>query len=296
MDPLTGAVASAASKAVDATGAEAAKTASSLLTRLLGPSADVIGQDWADRLRQKNLKRLLEKTQKRAEAEADPGFTKPRLAAATFEAAQYADDEIVAEYLSGVLASSRAPGGGTDSGLPWSAVIARLSSDQLRLHFLVYASSRSALISHGYESVTKVHTEHVMLPIIPLMAGMGLRSGHKADYLRLNSALQGLMREGLIGDSYVYGTLALIEKQATSKARKHRLVAPFDIGLRIQLTIHGVNLFLWGLGHGAGDAEDYLNESVELVLVDEEPGLKAIQDAAVYEDLWVPREQDESAS
>lgn len=106
----------------------AAKETGGLLTRLLGPSADVIGQDWAERLRQTNMARLLKKTEKLAAGKGDPGWAQPRVANAVFEAAQYANDEIVTDYLSGVLASSREPDGGTDDALPWSSLVSRLSA------------------------------------------------------------------------------------------------------------------------------------------------------------------------
>ena len=168
MDPIVTAGIGSVAKIVDANSAEAAKVGGRLWMLLLGPSAKVVGDDWAERLKQRALQQLLRKTQKRAEGIDDPGFTTPRLAAATFEAAQYADDEIVAEYLSGVLSSSRAPDGGNDEGLPWSAVIARLSTRQLRLHYLVYATARQAIAPQG-DQIWEAEKRTIVLPLHQVM-------------------------------------------------------------------------------------------------------------------------------
>ena len=280
-DPIGAAALSTAGRVLDPAADEAAKAASNLLTRLLGPSADVVGADWAERLRQRNLRRLLEKTQKREEAKPETGFAAPRLAVAAFDAAQYADDEIVAEYLSGVLASSRAEGGGDDGGVSWSALVARLSSVQLRLHYLIYASIRQAVIDSTPAHIGVVHGTEVILPLDDLTVALNLGERLKAQ---LADALDGLMREGLVGDGYTYGDVEFLEQNG----RKYgdRLDLPYERGFKVKLTVHGIRLFLWGTGLGQGMADQYFDPSVSVALVDDIAGLTPVSPAAFYAKTW----------
>jgi len=288
MDPIT-LGAGALVRAADSTAQEAGKLSANLLGRLLGPSADVIGEDWAQRLRQRNLARLLAKADKRTDGSPEPGYTTPRVAAAAFESAQYADDEIVSEYLSGVLASSRAPDGGTDAGVPWASLISRLSSDQLRLHFLVYSSARSPLIADVLTStatirgdeVNSIHGQDILLPLDELVDRMQL--GAQVN-TRFSDAIDGLMREDLISSSYSYGELAHVE----SSSVKHggRLDAPFDRGLRVGVTIHGIRLFIWGLGRGGSNVNEYLSPGADMGLADPEPGLEPLKNTVLYARSW----------
>lgn len=291
MDPIAASAAASAAKATDATAAEAAKVASNLLTRLLGPSADVIGQDWAERLRQRNLTRLLQKAQKRAELSGDAGYSAPRLAAATFEAAQYADDEVVTEYLSGVLASSRAPDGGDDSGLPWSAVIARLSTLQIRLHYVLYSNARGAIARQG-EQFWQARNRTLLMPLEQVITAIGL--DEDADSARFSDAIDGLIREGLLGDRFGVGSVEFLEEHDNEEwsflaksGRRRKLTAPFsgDV-LVISISTHGIRLFLWGVGRGAADTDLYMNESEPLGLVDPNAVMAKIEGVATEAESW----------
>ena len=278
MDPVSTAAAMAA-RAVDPTAAEAAKVGGRLLERLVGPSVDALGLQWADRLRERNLVRLLRKTQAR-EGE-NPGTVSTRLAAQVFEAAQYADNEMVAEYLSGVLASSRAEGGGSDGGISWSALIARLSSDQLALHFQIYSSVREPLIYSQPENANKLHSVEVLIPLDELWES--LNYGERGD-VRLADAVDGLMREGLIGDGYAYGGMENVA--VSSPQHGARLIAPFERGFRVIVSIHGIRLFLWGLGHGQGSIEQYIDPGVILEPAESESALATVTGAGIYQSFW----------
>ncbi len=278
------AAAGAVAKATDETAAEAGKVAGNLLMRLLGPSADVVGADWAEKLRQRNLATLLRKTDKRAEREGaeDPGHATPRLAASTFEIAQYSDDEIISEYLSGALASSRAPGGGDDSGMPWSATISRMSRHQLRLHYLIYASTRSSLIALEKERTNELHQTDVMLATADVIARMGLNT---TTWHRFTDAIDGLLREDLIDDTWGYaiGPLDHLAKQQRQYGAE--LTADFPSGIRVAISVHGIRLFLWGMGRGDGSIEQFIDPSVDLSPIEDQPDVARVR-AGVYSNYW----------
>jgi hypothetical protein len=282
MEPV-GMTAVAASLGADAVVAEGAQVGGRLLERLLGESVDVIGSQWAEGLRQKNLQRLLKKTEARASS-ANPGTVPPRLASQVFEAAQYADEELMAEYFSGVPASARNGNGGNDGGVSWSALISRLSSDQVRLHYLIYSTMRKYAFDSEFELSNKLHDKKVLLPLDEILQACDFDSDHAN---RFADAVDGLMREGLIATGYSYGPLEGVQEEYP---KDKVLVAPFKSAIRIALTVHGVRLFVWGSGHGQGGVDQYLNPSAEMNLVDADASPFIISRGGFYNDFLCPKE------
>lgn len=267
-----------------------------LLRRLLGPSADVIGQDWADRLRQRNMARLLRKTEKHAEGNPDPGWAQPRVAAAVFEAAQYANDEIVTDYLSGVLASSRAPEGGNDDALPWSNLVSRLSALQLRIHYVAYANFRQIL--RAAEDKTRLFefkSNQIALPMRAFLSAVGL-DPDGSDFQRFADALQGLRQEDLLSD-FAYGNRAFFNEQEEKGTlvfkympkTTRRLETPYDDVLLLGYSPFGVQFFLWGVGLGMAHDTDYLDpeRSLELDDPDELVSRDPIKGVGFTDSFWV---------
>lgn len=247
----------------------AAKETGGLLTRLFGPSADVLGTNWAERLRERNLRKLLEKTEKRADGKPDPGVANPRVASQAFEAAEYADAEVVSEYLSGVLASSRTPDGSSDRGVGWIALIKRLSSDDLRLHYVLYASARDALIESNFERIGAAHNVEVAFSFRQLL----LATEITVD--QLAGSIDVLMREGLLGDGYRYGARAFAFESELKRANKV-VTFPDEPAARVRLTVHGYALFLWGNGCGELPNSAYLDARVTLEPADPEARLHVV--------------------
>lgn len=293
MDPITPGVAGAveAARATDPFAAEAAKVSSSLLESLLGPSAEVIGQEWADRLRRRNMTRLLARTEKHVAGSPDPGYVRPRAAASAFEAAQFADDEIVTEYLSGVLATGRHPDGGDDGGIPWSSLIARLSSVQLRIHFVLYSNFRQ--VFRGDADRTRLFDfpmGPIAIPLVELVAAAGLVPD-ELIWSRVNDALVGLKQEDLIG-GFAYGDREFFNKrQGTAKYRwekERRLETPFEPLLEVSATPVGVKLFMWGLGYGQHADSAYVDPNFAFDLVEPVEGVSTIPiDGVAYmKDYW----------
>lgn len=274
MDPTVSA-AGAASRVVDPAAAEATRVAGKLMERLLGPAIDVYGAAWAEKARIRNLQKLLKKTEKRAQASGNEGVTKARLAAAAFESVQYSDDEIITEYVSGVLASSRSEEGGTDAGLPWTALISRLSSLQLRLHYLLYREARplvSSLSDHMYQ----LKDDAVVMSMPELFSALGLAHADTSE-AQFADAMFGLFREGLIDQNHAWGSADFFEEQAklglTAQYRPTRIVnrdVMPNVCVLYEINPHGVLLYLWGLGAGAEDIDSYLDEAVILEAIDPE--------------------------
>ncbi|WZH36252.1 MAG: hypothetical protein PIR02_16010 [Microbacterium enclense] len=132
MDPISTAV-----------GTQIAQAGGGVLARLLGPLADEWGQELLNRYRNRNVKRVVD----RADEKSENGTIPLRVAAEVFDKAQWADDEFIAEYLSGVLAGARTPSGADDRGVSWTALIGRMSSDQLRLHYILCRAFRDHVLA-----------------------------------------------------------------------------------------------------------------------------------------------------
>jgi hypothetical protein len=115
-----------------------------LMRRVLGPPADALGETlarWVE-FRTRNVGCILEKADdKLGSRRAEEGEVPFRIAGAIFEAGSYCDSELMAEYLGGVLASSRTVEGRDDRGARWVGLITGLSSYEIRMHYLFYATA-----------------------------------------------------------------------------------------------------------------------------------------------------------
>lgn len=280
MDPVTIGAAAKAVANTDKVAEAAAEESRWFFRKLFGPMAEVMGDHWADRLRERNMRRLREKTEARQrEAEAkgiDPGVANPRVAAQVFEAAQYSEQEVVAEYLSGVLNSSRDSTGRSDTGVAWSGLISRLSSDQLKLHYVIYASVRRSLSQSSVKDANKLHGERVLLPLSAVIEVVDFDTP-----VAMSDAINGLMREGLIADEYGYGPTATV----LEKLHRPGLSYAPSHALRVTLTVHGVRLFLWGLGAGDLMNDAYLDPTIVLEPVDAADMPSVVAPAGLIEDF-----------
>jgi hypothetical protein len=304
VDPIIlGAVAKAGEVGMRAADS-AAEGTGGLLSRLLGPSADVLGQDWAERLRHNNMARLLRKTEKLAEDKADPGWSQPRVANAVFKAAQYANDEIVTDYLSGVLASSRSPDGGTDDALPWSSLVSRLSALQLRIHYVFYLNLRQIVkANEKHQRLFDFDSREVLLPISEFFAAVGLDAGG-TDFQRFADAMQALSQENLIND-YAFGNREFFTEQRAKASyfpklpgmpqKRSVLETPYDDVLRMEFSNFGVHFFLWGVGHGMAHDTDYLDPDQDLHLEDPDSLISDVPLTAIgfARQFWVEYEVNE---
>lgn len=227
--------------------------------KMLGPTAEYIGggvQDWTER-RVQNVQRVLGKAQRKLlPGEVDePGGVPPRVLKGVLEEAQFADDELVAEYLGGVLASSRSENGRDDRAATYSALIGRLSTYQLRLHYALYESARRALagepiklsISHERERDTKV-----FWPFDAIAASMAFSTKELQESPEIiKHSLHGFRREELIADTWAMGPPQLLRQHAEPGG----LAFP-STGLVVSLSPMGIGLFVIAHGKKTGDPLD----------------------------------------
>jgi hypothetical protein len=246
-------------KSVDPVATEAAKTGSELWGKVLGPPAEALGEHFRSRIELWSENELARRVLQRAARKIDTsktGAVPPRVAAGTFAQAQWTDDEMVAEYLSGVLASSRTADGGDDRGVSWNAMVERLSSDALRLHYMIYSALRAQMRGHDARDLsTWVGRPMVFTYVDLVQLDVHTEFGGQSDWInRLISAAYTLERERLIAQ--------LTHGDATHLTgfpyRQYDLPKVGDM-LIAEPTVVGCSLYMEAHGHGqrwAGDLGD----------------------------------------
>lgn len=245
MDPLGIGMA----KAAESTGAEVGK----VFSRLLGPSADELGRWMADAIvafRARNAQRILEKAAAKADLTSD-GHVPPRVAHQILDEGSLCDDELMTEYLSGVLAASRTPDGRDDRGATWSRFITGMSALEVRLHFLLYRAWDELLLDRPDFSLWS-HPNR-------LKARLWVHNGEAHSLLTdglpdppkvaMSHAVLGLQRRGLIEDA-AWGS----REHVTMKGH------PFTSVLTAVPTLVGVELYGWGLGIAGLDPNTFHEE------------------------------------
>lgn len=226
--------------------AQGAKSFGALIDRLLGPTFELWGTDMRAAIeRKRNVQEVARKAMEKTNLEDDHAIP-ARVAADIFDKAQWADNEFVAEYLSGVLASSRTQDGKNDSGVPWTALVGRLSSDQLALHWLAYASFQRKFQGTPEEDFWPILHKQLVLDYIDLYTALAW-ADPKEGQSRIFDALYGLEREGLI-DSLSHGSGEYLGKTVTfTSGRQYDEAKGY---VTFGLTQQGIKLFLQATGLG----------------------------------------------
>lgn len=217
-----------------------------LVIKLLGPTADYVGEGlryWTEN-RVKNVARIFGKAAQRLGDNIDlPGCSvPPRVLKGILEDGSFCEDELAADYFGGVLASSRTATSRDDRGASMVALLSRLTTYQIRSHFLFYSIVKS--VFNGTDlNVLKPDGREAMLTFVSrdcYVAGMDFSENENVEIV-LNHVLFGLSRESLIEPYFRSGSGTHIEGYSRQT----------DPGLSFSPASLGVELFHWA--HGMGD-------------------------------------------
>ncbi len=248
------------------TEAALALASSPLVLKVLGPTADYIGtgvQAWTE-AGLKNLRRIFESAEEKLPPDPGPGAVPPRVLARVLSEGAYCDDPVATEYLGGVLASSRSEVGRDDRGAAWTALVTRLSSYQLRTHYVLYESARRALVGKSINLGSQQEAEKralVHIPLVEFLNGLGPSSAEERMLGDICShAFWGLNEEGLIL-RWGFGA----EKEAVARLAPHSEGG----GVVFAASVRGVELFLWGQGHGQMSTDGFFDPAIEFASLDD---------------------------
>jgi hypothetical protein len=265
-DPITGTV---IAKAASAAGSDMAAETGKLMQRILGPAADEFGQALARSVayRTRNFGRIAAKGAKKASADLERGIVNPRVAYVLLDEGSLCDDELMDDYLGGVLAASRTPDGRDDRAVTWSRVITGLSSFQVRAHYLLYREWAARL--HGADGSILGENPPAMATLVvdadeflEVLIGDRIVGDHRAV---LNHAIVGLFSAGLVGSDYVFTTEA--DEQYDLPAALALVVIP---------SLYGLELYAWAQGMPDLHWSEFASKAVPFEADESIPRLKRV--------------------
>jgi hypothetical protein len=178
------------------------------LVRVLGPAADAVGE--ALRLftnyRLRNARRILERAAAKSRSAHKNDMVNPRVAHVLLEDGSYCDDELMADYLGGVLVGSRAPQGRDDRAVAWSKVITSLSSLQVRAHYLLYRewAARLRIIAVYELGMDSGRSQATMEVSSSEFAKLLVEDSEVDENDAMSHSIGGLVRAGLLDDKFFY--------------------------------------------------------------------------------------------
>lgn len=247
-----------------------------LALRTFGPVADTLGIELAKLppFVARNLSRVAAFFTRKAGAD-DAHALSTRLLRQVIDEAMYSDEDIVAEYLSGVMASSMDVLK-SDRGVTITALIRRLSAVQLRVHYIFYAELWRHRVGKPVDLRWQVERArlHVEFQMDEFMRGLGVESLSEEQRREIvGHAILGLAREQLIDeDSWEF---------IVRRGEPAPLAAHADTDREPMVSFHpsplGAELFLWGCGSPSVDQRRLLDPALELVLSDVFPPLASTE-------------------
>ena len=220
-----------------------------LVKRILGPTADLMGSDLANwyENRSNRILEIADSAERKLGRKLDEDGSVPsRLVAMILGEGSYCDDQLMVEYLGGVLASSRTHDGRDDRGSRWVGLITSLSSYEIRLHYLLYSAAMQMYVEKGLEiswgdtSAYPAGDVSTVFDFADIVECMEFSSSESASEI-LPESMFALDSESLITDWYILPKHNFVNRQ---------LKVPWDAALGFQPTPRGIQLFMWAQGIG----------------------------------------------
>ncbi len=217
-----------------------------VVLKIVGPTADYVGGGIKNLVERQveNVERVFEKAAGRLGEEGleRPGGVPPKVLKEVIEGASFCEDELGAEYFGGILAASKLENQRDDRGATLAALVGRLSTYQIRSHYLMYAYAQRAVQGSGYQfGHWRARRDHgqFFIPYETWVEGMDLSEAEREVRARADLARHccaGLAREDLIAGRFSWGT-----GDSVSRYFKHRVETS---GIGYELSVLGIELFI----------------------------------------------------
>jgi hypothetical protein len=249
-----------------------------VLGKMLGPTAEYLGnglKSWTE-TSCKNVGKIFERAKARLGSKLEePGAVPPRVLKEVLSEGQFCEEPLFAEYFGGVLASSRSGVSRDDRGARIAAQTARLSTYQLRWHYVFYSLLKLLFDGDGsLNGTAERHAKALYLPFAAFAAAMELTETEDYETI-LGHTMFGLNSEGLIGD-YQWSRSAKDLTIGLDVIDGNAEDGPG--GIVIVPTSLGVELYMWAHGRGQISTSRFLDREVVLssdVKVTVSPGVRA---------------------
>lgn len=220
-----------------------------LAPRLLGPTVDYLG----DRLKGltelgvRNIERVFRSaTIKLGSRINSPGQIPARVLRNVLNEAYFCEDALAAEYFGGILASARSQDGKDDRGAYFAALVSRLSSYQIRSHYVFYQCFKYVYNGRRlpFNHMELREQASIFIPLKSYAAAMGCMPHEGLDPY-LNHACTGLVKESLISDYCAHDWSQFYRVNPPTGLESTPM-----LGLVSAPTQLGLELFLWCHGEG----------------------------------------------
>jgi hypothetical protein len=235
-----------------------------IIGKLLGPTADYIGdgiKSWTQ-MRVDNVKKIMDNALHKLGNKIDEdGGIPPKVLSEVFEKGSYCDDELSAEYFGGVLASSRTSVDRDDRGAALISQVHRLSTYQLRAHYVFYHIFKGLFINHDVSPATDSGREAmaVFIPVEVFEKAMGFNEQEDENGITiLQHIMWGLVNEDLIDRNFLMGSGDDLKK----------LYQDATTGILLRPSAHGVELFLWAYGKGHYIINNFVQDTQKFEIIE----------------------------
>jgi len=235
-----------------------------LTYKLLGRTADYIGGEVKNVTETgiNNMKKIFTiAVNKLGDMIEKPGDVPPRVIKGILQEGWFCDDELMAEYFGGVLASSRSDISRDDRGSAMISLVSRLTTYQIRSHYIFYLLFKKLFDGESLIPTIADDCEKMRIFISwnAYCQAMDFSKGENADVI-ISHVVWGLTKEQLIGGYFATGDVEVLKK-AWSKAD--------EAGIILYPSALGVELFLWAYGKGRLSVGSYLDHNIKFELMTE---------------------------
>lgn len=191
-------------------GALAAYLGKDGLEKLLGPTADYLGNGLKDFTEKRAVAvgRIFSSAQaKLGDKVSSPGEVPPKVLKTVLNEGSYSTDQLAVEYFGGILASARTEDGRDDRSARLAKAVDSLSTYQLRGHYLIYASVRNLFATAGLPFNMKGRPKmRMFISIQDFVAAMDLSLKEQSQLSQLiPHVFFGLAGDSLIESAWQYG-------------------------------------------------------------------------------------------
>ena len=229
-------------------GAIGAYLGKDVITKLLGPTAEYLGEGMRDLVsaRAEALRKIITRaTQKVGDKIEEPGVVPPKILKNVISDGSFATEEVEIEYFAGILAASRTQDGKNDRGIRALRTIQSMSTDQIRAHYILYSCivSRYSRCPANINDDNESNKLQILLSFESFLIEMGLSVGNNAAIVASHVAdtiphsLHGLKDDGLISNNVAWGPANHIRYKWVNSP-----------GIVVAPTRSGLELFRLGLG------------------------------------------------
>lgn len=215
-----------------------------LIVKILGPTADYLGGELKSYTEKgaNNLKLIFEKTAEKLGSKIDePGEVPPRVLKGILQEGYFCEDDLMAEYFAGILASSRTDFK-DDRGVYFNSLISKMSSYQIKTHYLFYYAFKDCFDGVNIDLFNQRKRTKIKI-YLPLDIIFNFIKPKNIDEFEnmLNHCIYGLIKEDLLSNDFCLGSIDTIRDIFKINIAKPGLIfTPSIIGIDLFLSAYGV--------------------------------------------------------